>query len=154
MLDIKKGDDKYIDECVVALQDSALGRVYFSQENKALNAIKEGLDNGEIWVAIDDSEGCVGFIWSIEKGAFHSFPYLHIIAVGSKFRNKGIGKELMEYYETIICAGRGKSFLVVADFNPKAKKLYEKIGYKEVGKVDGLYKAGVVEYLMMKILNT
>jgi len=41
-------------------------------------------------------------------------------------------------------------FLVVADFNPEAKRLYEHLGYRQVGEIPGLYKAGVTEYLMMK----
>jgi hypothetical protein len=31
-----------------------------------------------------------GFLWFINNGAFHSFPYLHIIAVKEEFRNLGI----------------------------------------------------------------
>jgi ribosomal protein S18 acetylase RimI-like enzyme len=42
------------------------------------------------------------------------------------------------------------NFLVVADFNPDAKRLYERLGYQQVGVLPGLYKEGVTEYLMMK----
>jgi ribosomal protein S18 acetylase RimI-like enzyme len=41
-------------------------------------------------------------------------------------------------------------FLVVADFNPEAKRLYESLGYRQVGVIPGLYKEGVSEQLMMK----
>jgi ribosomal protein S18 acetylase RimI-like enzyme len=43
-----------------------------------------------------------------------------------------------------------KVFLVVADFNPEAKRLYERMGYRQVGAIPGLYRDGVTEYLMMK----
>lgn len=43
-----------------------------------------------------------------------------------------------------------KVFLVVADFYPDAKRLYESLGYQQVGILPGLYKEGVAEYLMMK----
>ena len=40
---------------------------------------------------------------------------------------------------------------LVADFNPDAKILYEKIGYMEIGIIPGLYREGITEYLMMKL---
>lgn len=46
-----------------------------------------------------------------------------------------------------------KLFLVVADFNPGAKRFYIKNGFKEVGRIPDLYKNGVVESLMMKELQ-
>lgn len=153
MIHIEKGTDQYIEDCVEALCSSELGRIYFSQEDKAKKSIIEGLEKGEIWLAINKYEECVGFLWYIENGAFHSFPYLYIIAVRNQYRNKGIGKELMNYFEKVLCEGCSKCFLVVADFNPKAKKLYEGIGYKEVGIIDGLYKVNVAEFIMMKSLS-
>lgn len=44
-----------------------------------------------------------------------------------------------------------KLFLVVADFNPDARRLYEKIGYTEVGCIPSLYREGITENLMMKL---
>jgi ribosomal protein S18 acetylase RimI-like enzyme len=58
----------------------------------------------------------------------------------------------MEYFEKVVSEGCSKVFLVVADFNPRAKQLYQRIGYKEVGKIPNLYKNGITEYLMMKEL--
>ena len=38
----------------------------------------------------------------------------------------------------------------VADFNPEAKRFYEKNGYRQVGEIPGLYREGITEYIMMK----
>jgi len=76
---------------------------------------------------------------------------LHIIAVKQEIRGKGIGKALLTYFEMEDFEGSTKVFLVVADFNPDAKKLYQHLGYRQVGKIPGLYKDGVTEYLMMKV---
>ena len=142
----------HLNDCVLALQNSELGRVYFSQEDKANKAINEGILKQEIFVAIDKKGLCLGFIWLIRNGAFHGFPYLHMIAIKEEYRNLGIGNELLNYFEKII-AESSKAFLVVSDFNPKAKKLYEKCGYIEVGVIPNLYKSGVTEFLMMKELS-
>lgn len=86
----------------------------------------------------------------IASGAFHSFPYLHIIAVREEFRGLGIGKKLLSFFEEMVFPHTSKVFLVVADFNPDAKRLYESLGYQQVGVLPNLYKEGVTEYLMMK----
>ncbi len=44
-------------------------------------------------------------------------------------------------------------FLFAADFNAEARKLYESLGYNQVGIVPGFYKKGVDEYLLMKVLS-
>ncbi|MFZ5966412.1 MAG: GNAT family N-acetyltransferase [Bacillota bacterium] len=148
---IIKAEMEHLNDCAIALQNSDLGRVYFPQQNKAIQAINEGITKQEILVGLDSKGLFLGFIWFIRNGAFHSFPYLHIIAVKEEFRNLGIGKELLGYFEKVI-AQSSKVFLVVADFNPKAKQLYEKCGYIEVGVIPNLYKREVTEYLMMKEL--
>lgn len=149
-INIIKAEDKYLNDCSIALQGSELGRVYFSEENKATRALIEGISKGEIFIAINEECVCLGFIWFILNGSFHSFPYLHIIAVKEEFRNLGIGKKLLQYFEETTSKKASKLFLVVADFNPRAKELYQSIGYKEIGIIPSLYKSGVNECLMMK----
>ncbi|WP_242960832.1 GNAT family N-acetyltransferase [Clostridium peptidivorans] len=97
------------------------------------------------------NNNCRGFIWFILDGIFHSFPYLHIIAVKEESRKHGIGKKLLKFFEDICFKDYTKLFLVVADFNPDAKILYERIGYIEVGSIPNLYREGITEYLMMKL---
>ena len=85
------------------------------------------------------------------KGVFGSYPYLHIIAVKAEYRNYGIGKQLMKYFEDNASDfGTEKFFLTVDDFNPGAKRLYEKLGYQCVGELPDFYKKGINCYLMMK----
>jgi ribosomal protein S18 acetylase RimI-like enzyme len=147
---IIKARDRHLEDCKVALLNSKLGQEYFVTEEKALSALSEGITKEELFVAVDEGEECVGFIWFILKSAFHSFPYLHIIAVKEAFRGKGIGKKLLSFFEEAVFTDNSKVFLVVADFNPDAKRLYESLGYQQVGVIPNLYKEGVSEYLMMK----
>ena len=150
---ITKAQLRHLEDCKVALLKSILGQVYFPSEEKALSTLTEGISKGEIFVAVDEDEGgeCLGFIWFVLRGAFHSFPYLHIVAVKEAFRGRGIGRKLLHFFEETVFADASKVFLVVADFNPEARRLYERLGYKQVGAIPGLYKDGVTEYLMMKI---
>jgi ribosomal protein S18 acetylase RimI-like enzyme len=147
---IIKAHEGHLEDCKVALLNSKLGQEYFVTEEKALSVLTEGITQEEIFVAVDEGGECLGFIWFILKSAFHSFPYLHIIAVKEAFRGKGIGKKLLFFFEEAVFTDNSKVFLVVADFNPGAKRLYESLGYQQVGVIPNLYKEGVSEYLMMK----
>jgi len=144
----------HLEDCTAALLNSQLGHEYFSSPEKAHSALTDGITKGEVYVAIDEANRCVGFIWFILAGAFHSFPYLHIIAVKEEFRGQGLGQQLLAFFEATVFTAASKVFLVVADFNPAAKRLYERVGYCQVGEIPGLYKAGVTEYLMMKERDT
>ncbi len=151
---ITKPEASYLNDCADALHNSELGRVYFPCSEKAVQAVKEGMAKEEIEIALSEDGTCLGFLWIINNGAFHSFPYLHIIAVKEEYRGRGIGRKLLEYIEeTAAAKNQSKLFLVVADFNPRAKQLYESIGYHQIGIIPDLYKKGVTEYLMMKELS-
>lgn len=147
---ITKADKNHLQDCKIALQNSTLGNEYFPSDEKTISTLSEALTKEEIFVAINENGACLGFIWFIVAGAFHSFPYLHIIAIKQEYRRQGIGKQLLAFFEDIVFPHSSKVFLVVADFNPEAKKLYESLGYQQVGELPGLYKEGVTEYLMMK----
>ena len=150
---IIQGSIEYLDACEEALVNSELGIRYFSQNGSARRALEKGFSKKEIYVAVDVDNNCMGFLWYILDGIFHAFPYLHIIAIKQEFRNLGIGKKLLKFFEDTCFIDNSKLFLVVADFNPTAKKLYEGIGYIEVGTIPSLYREGITEHLMMKSRN-
>jgi ribosomal protein S18 acetylase RimI-like enzyme len=62
--------------------------------------------------------------------------YLDTLAVFDWIRGNGIGTKLIQFLP-VIAKKHGKKFigLNVDDDNPKAKKLYESIGFKKTGKV-------------------
>lgn len=145
----KKGTLEYLNDCEEALINSELGRRYFTNEGSGKKAILEGLEQGTLYTALLN-DICVGFLFYLPKGAFHSFPLLHLIAVKEEYRNKGIGKKLLDFLEKTVFINNSKIFFVVADFNSDAKRFYEKNGYLQVGEIPNLYRKGITEYLMMK----
>jgi Acetyltransferases len=147
---IVKGSIDYINDCEDTLVNSELGIRYFSKNGSARNALEEGFAKEEIYIAMDNNQNYKGFMWIILDGIFHSFPYLHIVAVKQESRNQGIGKKLLKFFEDSCLKDFSKIFLVVADFNPDAKRLYEKNGYIQVGTIPNLYMEGITEHLMMK----
>ena len=147
-----KGSEQHLKDCKAALCQSTLGEKYFSSPGSAENAILEGIRQGNLYVALI-GEACIGFTYIIPKGAFHSFPYLHIIAIKEEFRDPGVGKALLGFSKRIASEMADKRFLVVADYNPDAKRFYERNDYRQVGEIPGLYRPGITEYLMAKNLR-
>lgn len=148
---IKSAETKYIDACVKMLQNSEVGDVYFSNYEKAVGLLSCGIAQKGLFVALSETQECLGFIYYMQKGVFGSYPYLHIIAVKEEYRGLGIGKQLMHYFEENSSDyASTKCFLTVDDFNLRAKKLYEGLGYQCVGKLPDFYKKGIHCYLMMK----
>lgn len=148
----EKGNLQHLKDCRDALCRSTLGKKYFSSSKSAENAILEGIFQGNLYVALIGEE-CVGFTYIIPKGAFHSFPYLHIIAVKEDYRDKGIGKVLLDYSECIAFETADKLFLVVGAYNSDARRFYERNGYRQVGEIPNLYRPGITEYMMVKNLK-
>ena len=147
---IEKGHIKHLNDCEQALLNSTLGKKYFSENKAAAKAVKEGLKQGTLFVA-KAQDDCIGFAYYIPNGIFHSFPLLHLLAVKETHRGKGVGKKMLEFIEKLMV--KNKLFLVVSDFNPNAKKFYEKNGYRQAGAIPNLYRNGITEYLMFKEIN-
>ena len=147
---IVKGTMKHLNGCTEALAHSEIGAAYFPTAQEAEAFLQQGLTKEEIFVAIDEHGNCVGYIWFTLKGTFYRFPYLLNIAVRKDLRGRGIGKKLLALFEEKGFAKSSRLFLLVSDFNAAAKRLYQAIGYKEVGVIPNLIKQGVAEHIMMK----
>ncbi len=103
-----------------------------------------------LYVAHDRKRPC-GFVLLHPKGVAGS-PYVRSIAVAPEFRDKGVGTRLLNFAEDLFCEKARYIFLCVSSFNPKARALYERQGYSEVGKLADYVIDGASEILMHKRL--
>ena len=61
--------------------------------------------------------------------------YVNVLAVLPAFRNRGLGRRLLERAEETARAGRRRGMsLIVADANAGARRLYERAGYREAAR--------------------
>ena len=139
-----------LSDCCKALENSMLFDEYFKDVQKCKSVILEGIEKEEIYIAKDENGNIIGFMRIDDVGMFSKFPFLRLIAVKYEYRCKGFGTKLLGFYETKFKNKSDRVFLCVSSFNEKAKKLYKSVGYNEIGKIDGLYKKGKTEYIMMK----
>lgn len=148
--DVNKLLKSDLNECMETFRESSLNQAY---DGQVLDWIKTGLQRNELWGAKTSSGEIVAIMWVEENGFFHEYPYLALICVKNTYQGQGIGTFLLTIYEAIARSlGKKKITLMVGDFNINAKKLYERMGYKEVGKVEAAYMPEIAEYIMLKEL--
>ncbi|MEK6372460.1 MAG: N-acetyltransferase [Acidobacteriota bacterium] len=104
----------------------------------------------EVWVARED--GAVrGFIIINMRGAF--IGYIQTVCVDAGARGIGLGTQLVAFAEERIFRETPNVFLCVSSFNPRARALYERLGYEVVGELKDYIIPGASEILMRKTVG-
>jgi steroid delta-isomerase-like uncharacterized protein len=103
------------------------------------------------FIARLDGENC-GFLLLRHRGVADS-PYVKSMGVAEKFRNRGIGARLLSFAEQLYRGEASSLFICVSSFNPRARRLYERCGYRLVGEFPDYVVPGVSEILLEKRLR-
>jgi len=106
-------------------------------------------NTGEISVAYSDDR-FIGFIIILMQGAITG--YIQTLAIVPELRSQGYGTKLMEFAEDRIFSERPNVFLCVSSFNPKARALYERLGYELIGEFKDYIVRGHSELLLRKTI--
>jgi ribosomal-protein-alanine N-acetyltransferase len=104
----------------------------------------------ETYVAVHDG-AVVGFVILVVKGAF--VGYIRTVAVHAEWRSRGLGRRLIWFAEERIFRDSPNVFLCVSSFNPRARALYDRLGYETVGELRDYVVRGHSEWLMRKTLG-
>lgn len=91
-----------------------------------------------------------GFVRIHPRGVAGS-PYVASVAVAESERGRGVGTALLDATEARYPTAR-YVFLCVSSFNPRARALYERHGYRLVGELPDYVVDGFSELLMGKRL--
>ena len=76
--------------------------------------------------------------------------YVQTLCVAEGLRSQGLGSELLAFAEERIFREFKNVFLCVSSFNPRARALYERLGYETVGPLRDFVIAGHDEILLRK----
>ena len=104
----------------------------------------------EVYVAADDDQ-LLGFIILNMRGAF--VGYIQAVCVDEGARGRGVGTRLLEFAERRILSDTPNVFLCVSSFNPRARALYERLGYELIGELKNYLIDGASEFLMRKTIG-
>ena len=94
---------------------------------------------GYICRVVDIDDLVVGHaILSLGAGEAHILN----VCIGEAYRNRGIGRHLLAYLlERAQASGMGEAFLEVRPSNVAAIRLYQSMGFEQVGQRRGYYQA-------------
>ena len=93
-----------LDQCVDLLFIPEMGQLYFPRRELLRSEIEKSINIDEIFVERSSQNSKIqGVIWYQHDSLFHSFPYLHMIAVRCDCRNQGVGARLMDFLSRILC---------------------------------------------------
>ena len=101
----------------------------------------------EVYVAMDDG-ALAGFLVLCLVGPFTG--YIQTVAVAPEQRGKGLGARLIAFAEARIAEVSPNVFLCVSSFNPRARALYERLGYEYIGELRDYLVRGHSELLYRK----
>lgn len=150
---ITRADESRLSACHEVFLDSPLYDHYFSQEGRLDKQLSTAISRGELWIALTAQDEVVGCMWMEPNGFFGAFPYLALLGVKKSFRGMGIGHTLVETFIGVSRSlGYKKCSLLVSHFNPRAKNLYQSLGFKKVGYVPDCILPGIHENIMVKDL--
>lgn len=151
---IVKASQGRLAECSAVFLDSPLYEHYFSQEGRLEAILATAAKKGELWLALTSQDEVVGCMWMEMTGFFDAFPYLGLLGVKKNCRGMGVGHVLLRTYEGVARAlGHRKTSLMVSHFNPRARALYQSMGYKKAGYVPDAILPGIHENIMVKDLS-
>lgn len=104
----------------------------------------------EVYVA--ENNGRIdGFIILNMRGAF--VGYIQTVCVDPTARGSGLGTQLVQFAEERIFKETPNVFLCVSSFNPRARQLYERLGYALIGELKDYLIRGYSELLMRKTIG-
>ena len=101
----------------------------------------------EVYLA-DRNGQVLGFVLLDLGGPFPG--YLQTVCVAPDGRGRGLGTRLVDFAEQRIFRESPNVFLCVSSFNPRARQLYDRLGYELVGVLKGFLVAGHDEILLRK----
>jgi len=102
------------------------------QEKRIKNSLKsDRLD----FIIVFKENKIVGHVLINYEEKIYNYPQIQVLFVDKYLRNKGMGTEIINEVEKRV---KNKRFNKIGisvnpDNNPKAKKLYERLGYKKIG---------------------
>lgn len=142
-------DDDEVDMCAEIMSASEPWSTLGRTKEKATRILSDR-DAQEVYVATHGAD-VVGFVILVMKGAF--IGYIRTVAVHADWRSRGLGRRLIGFAEERSFRESPNVFLCVSSFNPRARALYERLGYEVVGELNDYIIRGKSELIMRKTLG-
>ena len=154
MIEIVKADPAKKEDYKRIFENSQLYNHYFKKGDLLDKCLTESLKAGRAFVAVDRKGEAVGYMsMSPSDPMVDGLPCLTLLGVKDTMRGKGIGQMLLKFYiEVMTQLGFKECALVVNDWNPRARKLYDSIGFKLRRSYEDKIIGGWMNHILVKKL--
>jgi len=143
---VSKSDGALIHAAAVLMSSSdPWKRLGFSQQQCEQNLLKDQI---QVHALVEDGK-LLAFMATLEHGIGFE-PMIEYLCVDESLRGKGIGTAFIGYFERELFEKEDNLYMFVSDINPRAKALYGRLGYHQVGVWPDYNLKGQTEYLMRK----
>jgi ribosomal protein S18 acetylase RimI-like enzyme len=112
------------------------------------NALATLYDTAKEVYAARDARGVAGFVIIDMRGLMRG--YIQTVCVRGDRRGEGVGSRLVRFAEDRIFRESPNVFICVSSFNPEARRLYERLGFEQVGTLRELIVPGHDELVLRK----
>lgn len=120
-------------------------------ENNLYEWMEAGLAAEEVYIAEDRNGEAVGFLWMQMHSAYAGLPYVALLGVRKDYRARGVGKKLLQFFIDVYeKVGFERALIAVNDFNPRARKLYEDMGFHKLMQYEDAMQTGNNVYLLSR----
>ncbi|HBL17769.1 MAG: hypothetical protein A2X36_10990 [Elusimicrobia bacterium GWA2_69_24] len=146
--DIRPAADGELDACARLMSGSEPWRTLRLGPEACLAVVKDPAR--EKYVAVG-SDRVLGAIVLAMGGPFKG--YVQAVVVDPGQRGRGVGRALLAAAEERIFRDTPNVFLCVSSFNTGARRLYEALGYRQVGEIPDYVVPGHSELLLRKSIG-
>ena len=140
-------DEKIILKCAELMMSSTPWNQLLFTLEECLETLKPE-QRVRVFVEME-SEEIVAFM-AVLPGGFAEEPMVEYLCVSEGARGNGVGTAFMQYFETALYPDAINYYLLVSDINGRAKRLYERLGYCQVGLLEDFNILGQQEFIMRK----
>ena len=138
--------DSQVDACASMMSDTDPWKAIGFSKEQCIEALKQP----EIRIdVIANEDGIIAFLASVKRGVAME-PMIEYLCVRSDLRGEGIGSRMVQFFEEVLNPDADNLYMLVSDINPRAKTLYERLGYVAVGELPNYNLPGQTEFLMRK----
>ena len=154
MIEIVKADPAKKEDYKRIFENSQLYNHYFKKGDLLDKCLTDSLKAGKAFVAVDRKGEAVGYMsMSTSDSTVDGLPCLTLLGVKDTMRGRGIGQMLLKFYiEVMTQLGFKECALVVNDWNPRARKLYDSLGFKLRKSFDDPAVGGFMDHMLVRKL--
>ena len=153
-IEIVKADPAKKEDYKRIFDNSPLYNHYFKKTDLLDKCLSDALKAGRAFVAVDRNGEAVGYMaMSPSDPMVDGLPCLTLLGVKDTMRGRGIGQMLHGFYiEVMSQLGFKECALVVNDWNPRARKLYDSLGFKLRRSYEDQIIGGWMNHILVKKL--